>query len=182
MHGCRKSKKPRDHKQLEQQTQHHQCASYLHVSEYCCKPSQKGNLQRCCVKCITSLFWQQCCTINVATFTVSVAGTKQTCSHWGAGVLENVSEEGRQLSDSGLSRIVGHQPGRQQTCGVRPGHDPLCLQPSPQLRGRHQGTHHKRSHDSQIYTPIRARLLFYKSTVTGQIKASLWLPFPKSHK
>lgn len=44
LHGCRESEKPRNHKQLEQQTQHHQPASYLHVNEYCCKPFEKGKI------------------------------------------------------------------------------------------------------------------------------------------
>lgn len=44
--GCRQSEEPRDDKQLEQQTQHQQPASYLHVNEYRHKPGQKGHLWR----------------------------------------------------------------------------------------------------------------------------------------
>lgn len=40
----RKSKKQRNHKQLEQQTKHHQHDFYLHASSYHCKPSEKGIL------------------------------------------------------------------------------------------------------------------------------------------
>lgn len=70
----------------------------------------------------------------------SVTGPKQAPYHWGPGLLENVSEEGRQLGDSWLSWTVWRQPGPQQTSRECLGHDPLCLQPPPQLRGRRQGT------------------------------------------
>lgn len=63
----------------------------------------------------------------------SVAGPEQAPNHRGPVLLENISEEGRQLCDSGLSWTGRLQPGPQQTARDRPGHDPLCLQPPPQL-------------------------------------------------
>lgn len=82
--------------------------------------------------------WQQGRIIKM--LTVCVAGIKQASSHWSPGVMENISEEGGQLCDSGLSWAIWPQPGHQQTSRVRPRHEPLCLQPPPQLWGWHQGT------------------------------------------